>query len=353
MSLFSSKTKARIAFAGNYEYNSGSSNTVLGYVKAGKNLGYEIRISSFGALDKNITQLVPVANRDWKPDLFVIVYESYPFLSEKDIKEISSTIPRSKTIIIDPDCKYSKPSFILGDTNHPTDDSYNLWTKLYDSLSDIILQPRIGNQDIKKVKSFIYFGIDKNVYNPSKQPKKYDLLYVGNNWYRWKDIVQLIKMALPIRDRLKKIAIAGRNWDENVMEGFEDATYSDPNFLRQNKIEILKSAPYGQVELTMSKGLLNPILVRPILNHLGLVTPRMFETFNADTVPLIPSYFTNSTKLYGNDVKQLTISDNPYDILNILDNYSSYLKLSREIRETLKVNHSYEVRLHELMGFVD
>lgn len=352
MSLSGSRTKTRIAFVGNYKYNNGSSNTLLGYVRAGAVLKYDIRVSSFGALDNNIKTAVPVANRDWKPDLLVIVYESYPFLSSKDIDEICSTIPRSKTIIIDPDCKYSKPSFSSGDTNHSSQDSYKFWTGLYDSLSDIILQPHIGIPDTKKIKSFIYFGIDKNVVNISRQSKDYDLLYVGNNWYRWHDIVQLIKLISPIRKRLKKIALVGNNWNGEVMQGFEDATYSDPSFLKQNQIEILKSAPYGQVEATMSKGLLNPIFVRPILNHLGLVTPRMFETFNADTVPLIPSYFTHAVNLYGHDVTKLTISDNPKDILKILDNYDTYLSLSREIREMLKVKHSYDVRLNELLEFV-
>lgn len=351
VSLSSSKTKFSIAFVGNYQYSSGSSNALLGYVRAGEVLGYDIRVSSFGYVDDVIKATVPVADRNWRPDLFIIVFESYPFLTSKDVEDICALIPRSKRIIIDPDGKYSKPSFSAGDTNHLSQDSYKFWANLYDSLSDIILQPYPGTPITQKVKSFLYFGIDKNVVGLSKQPKDYDLMYIGNNWYRWHDIYKFVQLITPIRNRLKKVALVGNYWSSDVMLDYEEATYSDPNFLNQNGIEILKSAPYGKVEETMSRSLLNPIFVRPILNHLGFVTPRMFETFNADTVPLVPYYFTHATRLYGKEIINLTMSDNPEDIIKILDNYDTYLNLSREIREMLKVKHSYEIRLNELVKF--
>ena len=138
------------------------------------------------------------------------------------------------------------------------------------------------------------------------------------------------------------------------MEEFKEATYSDPDFLRQNQIEIYQSALYGQVETTMSRGLLNPILVRPILNHLGFATPRMFETIIADTVPLIPNYFTYAPRLYGMDISQLTLSvDNAANnILKMLENYEENKKLARDIRETLKTQHSYETRLKQLLQYI-
>ena len=146
-----SNPKRKIAFVGNFKYNCGSSNALLGYIKAGPALNCDVQVSDFGYLDRVIQSSVPVANRDWQPDLLIIVYESYPFLSENDIEEICSFVPRSKRIIIDSDGKYLRPVFGINDSNHPTPDSYDNWTKLYDSLADTILQPYIGKKKAKNI----------------------------------------------------------------------------------------------------------------------------------------------------------------------------------------------------------
>lgn len=346
------KKKAKITFVANFQYNCGSSNTLLGYFQTGKKLGLDVRASEFGYTDSIIRSIIPVAKRNWQSDVFVIVYETYPFLSLEDIDQICKQIPRSKRIVIDPDGKYSKPVVSKNDTNHDTPDSHKYWTELYDSLSDTILQPFLGSTTTKHLKSFLYFGIGDTIQEKDPSGKDFDLLYVGNNWYRWRDIRWLTETIAPIRNRLKRVALAGQYWLNGVIQGHEDATYSDPEFLKRNHIEILDPAPYGHLEEAMSRGLLHPILVRPILNDLRFVTPRMFETLAADTIPLIPAYFTHATKLYGDEIKQLTLSDNPAGlIMKILDNYDKYRKLTRDIHETLKRKHSYEARLAELLEF--
>lgn len=344
----------KIAFVGNYEYNCGSSNTLLGYVRAGESLNCDVRASDFGYIDRIIRSSIPIADKGWRPDLLVIVYESYPFLSNEQISEICSFIPRSKRIVIDPDGKYSHPLSFAGDTNHPTSDSYDYWTSIYDSLSDVILQPLIGETKTKKVQPFLYFGMDSKVSDFSEQSKDFDLLYVGNNWHRWHDIKWLVEAITPIRSHLKRVGLIGQYWSGEVMEEFKKATYSDPDFLKRNKVEIHGSAPYGDVESAMSRGLLNPIFVRPILNKLGFVTPRMFETLLADTVPLIPNYFTHSTDLYGKGIKHLVLSlEHPADdITRILENYEENKKLARNIREILKMKHTYEARLKQLLQYI-
>lgn len=79
----------------------------------------------------------------------------------------------------------------------------------------------------------------------------------------------------------------------------------------------------------------------------------MFETFAADTIPLIPKYFSHALDLYGNGAKELVLTDRPEtDILRILDNYEHHKKLSAEIRNQLKDEHSYEKRLTQLLEFI-
>ncbi len=344
----------KIAFSGNFQYHCGSSNALLGYVKAGEKLGYDVRASEFGNIDKVIRKKVRVADKDWKPDIFVIVYESYPFLSDEDIIEIKTKIPRKKRILIDPDGRYLLPVSVEGDTNHPDKESYAFWHKLYDSLSDIILQPLLGNSNnLNNVHSFLYFGVDQSVANNKSIKKDFDLLYVGNNWYRWDDICGLVDGLSLVRNRIKKIGLIGRYWDDELMEKDKSATFSDPEFLIKNDISFLESAPYGQVEKAMGRGFMNPIFIRPILNKLKLFTPRMFETFVADTVPLIPKYFDHAPYLYGEAIKELTLSDNPADdLIRIMDDYGKYKDLAQKIQKSLIKKHSYEVRLKELLNFI-
>lgn len=343
----------KIAFVGNFQFNCGSSNTLLGYVKAGRKLGYDVKASEFGYVDDVIRTTVPVASKDWNADLLVIVYESYPFLSKGDIDLICKTVPRKKRILIDPDGKYLKPRYCGADTNHPTADSYRFWTSLYDSLSDVILQPFLSSGENGKARSFLYFGMDNQTPDSSKVSKDFDLIYVGNNWYKWNDMKSLIAAVSPIRTKFKKIALIGQYWSGEQMKEFKDATRSDPDFLKKNGVEIYKSAPYGQVEKAMSRGKMHPILIRPILNEMSFITPRMFETFVANTVPLIPSYFTHANELYGDEITHLILSEDPAaKILEILESYEKYRKVSLRIREKLRQKHSYEVRLRQLLDFV-
>lgn len=346
---------SKIAFVGNFQYNCGSSNTVLGYVKAGRKMGYDIRISEFGSIDSVIRNYVPIAEKDWQADLLVIIYESYPFLSDQTLQEICDTTRRSSRLLIDPDGKYLNPISNNGDTNHSTSESYKYkyWTSLYDSLTDKILQPFLEKNESSKVYQFLYFGIDTQTPNFSNIKKEFDLLYVGNNWYRWTDIKKLINKVSCIRDQLKNIALIGQYWTGKPMKNFEEATRSDSDFLARNKIEIHESAKYGEVEKTMSRGKINPVLIRPLLNSLKFVTPRMFETFAANTVPLIPNYFFHAATLYGEEIKELMLSKNVADdILRIMESYDRYVLLTESIRKKLQEKHSYEVRIKQLLDYL-
>ncbi len=344
---------SKIAFVGNFQYNCGSSNAVIGYVKAGRKMGHDIRISEFRSIDSVIRNYVPIAEKNWQADLLVIIYESYPFLSDQTLQEICDATRRSSRLLIDQDGKYLKSISNNGDTNHSTPESYKYWTGLYDFLADKILQPFWDKTENSKVHQFLYFGIDTQTPNFSNIKKEFDLLYLGNNWYRLADIKKLINSVSSIRDQLKVFALIGQYWTGKPMKNFEEATRSDPDFLAINNIKIYKSPKYGEVEKNMSRGKLNPILIRPLLNSLKFVTPRMFETFTANTVPLVPNYFSYATTLYGEEIKELTLSKNVADdILRIMERYDEYVLLTENIRKKLQKEHSYEVRIKQLLNYL-
>jgi hypothetical protein len=350
------RPSSRIAFVGHFLYNSGSSNALLGYSRAAQRLGYDLRLSPFSIADEIVRAAVPVANSAWEADLTVIVLESYQFLAPDALVQLERSVPRKRRLIIDPDGKYSPPTHAGRDTNHPTADSYSFWTDFYNRLSDVILQPCIG-QPNPPVRAFLYFAVDEN--RPQRfqasdaAGKPYSLVYVGNNWYRWDDLVWLIRSLTPIRSRLDRIALFGKWWDGNNYPEYPWQTYSDPSFLHAHAIECYPSVAYGLVERTMSLGQLSPVFVRPILNALQLATPRMFETFAAPTVPLLPPYMTYYGAIFGPSAKDLCLPSNPVaKVEEILDNYTDYLALARDIGSALALKHSYERRITEMLDLM-
>jgi len=283
----------------------------------------------------------------------VMIFESKQFLSSSALARIERLVPRSRRVVIDPDGKYSEIAQSGTDTNHPTSNSREFWSELYQRLSDKVLQPCLGAMTAR-ARRFLYFGVDR--HRPrvpeANGEKPYGMIYVGNNWYRWHDFVWLFEQLAPIRPRLGRVALFGKHWFGDPKPGLEEHTYSDPNFLRAQGVESYRSVPFDDVERVMGQGNLHPIFIRPVLNILGFATPRMFETFAADTLPILPPYFDHAVALYGARVTPLCLPENPADtVAAMLDRYSDYVALSREVRATLTKEHSYEVRLAELLGF--
>jgi hypothetical protein len=102
--------------------------------------------------------------------------------------------------------------------------------------------------------------------------------------------------------------------------------------------------------MTMGSGRLSPILIRPVLSALEMATPRMFETFVANTVPVLPPYFRYASALYGEGVAPLILPEAPAPAIgDLLDNYADSVALAEEIASKLTRDHSYERRLSQLV----
>lgn len=343
----------RILFVGCFRFNCGSSHALLGYARAAERRQFDLRASQLGLVDESVRQKVAVADAHWTPDVTVLVFESEQFLTPHALSLIERS-PRRRRIVIDPDAKYSEITRIGADANHPSANAREFWRELYDHLSDTILQPRLGPMT-GGARRFLYFGVDLNRPPRARHEagKPFDLIYVGNNWYRWHDFQWLFTKVARVRQRLGRIAVFGQYWQGDSAPGFEEHTYSAPAFLQAHRIESYPPVPFDEVESRMGQGRFHPIFVRPILNRLGLVTPRMFETFMADTVPVLPPYFRHAPSLYGAEVEPLFLTEDPADSLpGMMQSYSRYVSLSRSIRERLVKEHSYDQRLQELLGFV-
>lgn len=341
----------RIVFVGHFLYNSGSSNALLGYARAARERGHEVRISPLGLVDDIVPTQVPFAEHASRPDLMVIIFESYQYLADHALEAIERAVPRSRRLVVDQDGKASQPVVAGPDINHANAESPSYWRHLYDRLSDRTLQPALGTP-ADGCRRFLFFGMDsrRQLGQQRRIPKVYDLAYIGNNWYRWWDLLWLLEALAPRRARLNRIALFGKWWNGKPLQGLEPFTFSDPALLRRYRVEVHPSVSFGSVERAMSYARLNPVLVRPTLNLLKFATPRMFETFAADTVPVLPPYFTHAATLYGPSIYPLRLPDQPSDtILSILEDYERFRQLASDIASDLERRHSYERRLEELL----
>jgi len=345
------KDPLRIGLIGHFLHDSGCSKSIIGYVRAARLLGYDLRVSKLSLLDRVTSKHFPLTESDWKPDLLVLIFESYQYLSENQIIEIEKSIPRNRRLIVDQDGKYSEITAVGVDSNHSNEKSRQDWLSLYNRLADRIVQPTIL-APARGANRFLFFGVDQHrkVREKKSGKKSFDIAYVGNNWYRWEDICWFIEGIDKIRSKLNRIALFGKWWSGKPLPSLPEHTYSNPAYLFHHGVEFHNSVQINNLEATMSRAYINPIFIRPLLGALQFVTPRMFETFRAHTVPLIAPGFGYAEGLYGSSVKALCLGDDPSEKVEfVLSNYQEMTSLVAEIAFELETKHSYERRLLELI----
>jgi hypothetical protein len=135
----------------------------------------------------------------------------------------------------------------------------------------------------------------------------------------------------------------------------EQAYFTDPDYLRRIGIELYEPIPVEQVIPTMGTAVFNPVLMRPLFDHLGLVTCRTFETPAASTIPLFAQDADYVGMIYGERASNLVLRDGEEaseQILDVLHRPEEYARLVCDIRRHLTENHSYAVRFQELMEIV-
>ena len=116
------------------------------------------------------------------------------------------------------------------------------------------------------------------------------MIYVGHTKFRWRGMSKVLRAIERVRDRVGRVALVGEGWGEpeDWMEHREHKPryYVDREYLKKVGAEALPAVPYQQVTETINKGVFNPVVYRPLFEHLGLVTCRTFETPAAGTIPL-------------------------------------------------------------------
>lgn len=295
-------------------------------------------------------------------DRVVYLFESEIFR----IKRLQDAVfldrfPRQHRLIVDADGLYNSRVCIADyDFNHASEDLRGRWMDYIDALSDRITQPTFAPTGNGRVGSLPFYAFNPAlVVDAAKAPpKRYDVMLLGHNWWRWKEVSEeLLPGIEAIRDTIGDIAFIGLWWEHPPAEGLAagppQAFRSDPDRLRQLRISMPEAVMYHDVIWTMSSARINILTQRPILRHFKHLTLKYFEVFCADTIPLLMLTGEEAEAVYGPAARELTLPGRTAEKLSdALDRPDHYRQVVEDVRRHLAQHHSYERRLDELMTAV-
>ena len=346
-----------ILFVMKHRGNAGNTHAVADYMRVGERFGHTVAM--YGP------------PQPWLPGLRfsmdIKAFDKIVYLFESELYRVPrvnetallASFPRKDRIILDMDGMYN-PRIVLDgyDRNHNTDEEREQWIEYYDALADRVVKPCIAKPDHPRVTNIPFYGYDPGLeLDPADAPpKQYDILHVGHNWWRGKEVVEKLLPAFSqIRDDIGRIGFIGLWWDAPPVEensGRAEAFRGDAAEFRRLNIETSTAVMYNEVIRTMSSARINIFTQRPVLHHLRHLTLKYFEIFYADTIPLLMLDPDHAVAVYGPAARELTLhgTDVAAKIRDALQRPEDYMGVVADVRQHLRVHQSYERRVEELIG---
>jgi hypothetical protein len=338
--------------------NAGSMLDLRGYTRAAQAMGHEVVL--YGPPN-------PAFGPNYSLDLagadaMVFVFEwttDLQYGDRLDWARLVAAVPRRRRVVIDCDGGYNEPMRFAGDYNHRSEEASRRWIAVCDSLSDKICQPALRPRR-PNVRSFLF-----HIYDPTWEApldfaaKEFGMVYVGHTKFRWRGMSRVLRAIEPVRGRVGRIALVGEGWDNppewTTWLEVKDDYYVDRDYLRRLEVELMPPIPYPQVTATMARAVFNPVMYRPLFEHLGMVTCRTFETPAAGTIPLFvldPAYVR---EVYGEAALELVLGeDSPHaKIVDVLARPQRYAGIVKDIRSDFGRRHAPEQRLRELIRIIE
>ncbi len=345
-----------ILFVMKHRGNAGNTHAVADYMRVGEKYGHTVAL--YG-------EPLP-----WLPELRfstdVRAFDKVVYLFESELYRVNrlqevalvGRFPREDRLIFDMDGMYN-PVIVIDqyDHNHSSETDCARWIEFYDALADRVMKPTLARSGNPRVVPLIFYGYDPalQIDAASAPPKQYDILHVGHNWWRWKEVSEELLPAFEqIRDQLGKIGFIGLWWDKPPAEGPEagpEAAFrSDPEAFRRLRIHTTDAVMYNEVVRTMSTARINIFTQRPVLRHLKHLTLKYFEIFYADTIPLLMLDGDHAEAVYGPAGRELTLPGRVAEkVLDALQRPDHYREVVEDVRRHLAAYHSYDLRVEELV----
>jgi len=346
----------RIMFVMDQRVDRGSIQSISNYVRAGDEGGYHIAL--YGR-DNPRFPTIRFSTDIGSFDYVVFLVESWRhWMSALRMPRMFAEVPRSRRVIVDADGMYNPIVSADGcDRNHPHEGMRQEWLAHYRIVTDKILQPTLVPRQ-PGVRKVLFYGYDPaQLISAEEAPAKtYDILCVGHNWWRWRQVSQELLPAIErVRPQIGDIGFIGSWWDmvpAGAAElGIESAFGTDPQWLQRLNIQVRPSVSYTQVMKVMSTGRLNIMTQRPLLRELKILTSKYFEIFSADTTPLVMIDADHAEMVYGPAGRELALcNDISEKMVDVLSRPKKYKDLVEEVRRHLLVHHTYQNRVQELVA---
>ncbi|HMB05444.1 MAG TPA: hypothetical protein VKP69_17115, partial [Isosphaeraceae bacterium] len=297
--------------------------TITKYVQVGKALGHEVAV--FGeqsSEEPNVPYSLDVRGFDF---VVFVVYDARDFPDLPYLAQLLDGVPKGRRIIIDCCGRYNETIRVEHDFNHLERlDGHQgwEWVEAFQAVSDKVLQPTLSPLR-SDVRSFLFHAFDPAAvvrpYSSARAAsqawsdeggsrKPYGVIYVGNNWQRWAQIAHFLQTIEPLKHQLGPGCIVGWDWDKRpdwaVEHGLRGVDV-DSALLDRVGVETRGAISFDEVADFIGQGRFCPIFHRPLFNYLGLVTNRTFETFYADTIPLLMLPDGLVEAIYGTDARPL------------------------------------------------
>jgi hypothetical protein len=344
---------------------------VTRYVEVGRELGHEIALYSEPLAD---VPEMPCSLDVQRFDFAVfVVYEANDFPELPYLARLLDGMPKDRRILIDCSGRFNETIRVEHDFNHLERlDGHQgwEWVEGFEAVSERILQPTLHPRR-PDVRSFLFHG-----FHPSSVSRSYDsaaeaaqawaqadgskpygIAYVGNNWQRWSQICPFLEALEPLRDRLAPTCLSGWDWDKRPEWAIEHGVAGvdvDPELLARLGVQVTWGIPYTEFVDFLDRAQFSPVFQRPLYNHLGLVTNRVFETFCADTLPLLALPEELITEIYGEEALRLAPGDDVAGLVeDALKQPEAYWEAVLRTRNHLAREHSFQRRLQQLVDLLE
>jgi hypothetical protein len=339
--------------------------TVHKFTAAGRALGHDIAV--YGEPHAGLPTLPFTTDLDGVDLALFVVQVPSDFPDMPYLARLLDGIPRERRVVLDLWGRFNDTIRLEHDFNHLEKLDGHAgweWEEGLRAISDTILQPTLSPLR-RGVGSFLFHGFDPAaIVKPHRTAreaaaawadKAYGAMYVGSNWQRWEQVRRFLEGHAAARERVGPAILAGWDWSARpewaVRMGIMGID-TDPALLARLGVEARDGVRFDEVVGLLGQAKFAPVIHRPLFRHLGIVTNRTFETFYADSLPvlLLPRDFVAA--IYGEAALALVPGE---DIAAHLEDALSrpeiYWEVVLQTRAHLAHHHSYARRFQDLGAF--
>ncbi|MFZ1104540.1 MAG: hypothetical protein WAN86_17105 [Hyphomicrobiaceae bacterium] len=344
-----------------------SVSTIQKWAQTGRRLGHEVAV--YGDPIPQLPSLPCTRDLNGVDIALLVLQVAWDLPEMPGLAHLLDGIPREKRMVVDLWGRFNDTIRVEHDFNHleKLDEHQGWeWVDAMQAFSETVLQPTLAPLR-SDVQSFLFHGYDPtSVARPyessreaaaawraaGKSEKPYGAMYIGSNWQRWDQIKKFLEDYEPARARIGRACLIGWDWEkrpdfavEKGLKGIE----TDPALLARLDVEVHQGVRFDEVTRLLGKARFAPVFHRPLFRHLGLVTVRTFETFHADSLPVLMLPHDFVAAIYGKAALKLVPGDDlAAHLADAMESPQAYWDAVLKTRGHLARHHSVAQRLREL-----